>query len=141
MQINSQQNIPVIHYTVHVHVLSVVQYCYHVVKLLFSITVLHIMYNVYCIIQAILLEFSRSVISGLLGFTIDQDGAVVKVDGLAKMRGLQKGARVLQVEDKLVCCCTHQEIVDLLHDKHRVIVKAYVIPPVQHSERYMYIHV
>ena len=82
-----------------------------------------------------MLEFSRSVISGLLGFTIDQDGAVVKVDGLAKMRGLQKGARVLQVEDKLVSTHTHQEIVGLLHNKHQTLVRAYVIPPVQRNDR------
>ncbi len=88
-------------------------------------------------IQAILLEFSRSVISGLLGFTIDQDGAVVRVDGLAKMRGLQKGARVLQVEDKLICSHNHQAIVSLLHNKHQTILRAYVIPPVQRIDRYV----
>ena len=85
--------------------------------------------------QAILLEFGRSVISGLLGFTIDQDGSVVRVDGLAKMRGLQRGARVLQVEDKLVCCHSHQEIVELLHDKNRALVRAFVIPPSARIEK------
>jgi hypothetical protein len=85
--------------------------------------------------EAILLEFGRSVISGLLGFTIDQDGTVVKVDGLAKMRGLQRGARVLQVEDKLICSNTPQEIADLLLDRNRATVKAFVIPPTPKMER------
>ena len=81
------------------------------------------------------MEFGRSVISGLLGFTIDQDGTVVKVDGLAKMRGLQRGARVLQVEDKLVCANSSQVIANLLLDRNRSIVKAFVIPPVTKKER------
>lgn len=87
------------------------------------------------LMQAILLEFGRSVISGLLGFTIDQNGTVVKVDGLAKMRGLQRGAQVLQVEDKLVCCNEAEDIADLLHDKNRGVVRAFVVPPSQKKDK------
>lgn len=59
----------------------------------------------------------------------------MRVDGLAKMRGLQKGAQVLQVEDKLVCCNRPEDIADLLHDKNRAVVRAFVIPPAPRSDR------
>ena len=51
------------------------------------------------------------------------------------MRGLQRGARVLQVEDKLICCNLPHEIENLLHDKNRSIVRAFVIPPIPKVER------
>lgn len=86
-------------------------------------------------LQAFLVEFSRSKISGLLGFTIDQDGAVVKVDGLARTTGLQKGARVLQVEDRLVSCHPHNDIIALLQDRTRHYVKTFVIPPLPKLNR------
>lgn len=59
----------------------------------------------------------------------------MRVDGLAKMRGLQKGAQVLQVEDKLVCCNRPEDIADLLLDKNRAVVRAFVIPPAPRSDR------
>ena len=74
------------------------------------------------------MEFHRSSV-GLLGFAISEVGVVEKVDGLAKNSGLQAYSRMLQVEDKLVCCHTHKQITDLLTAKERPIVRAYVIPP------------
>ena len=75
----------------------------------------------------------------MLGFTIDQDGAVVKVDGLARTTGLQKGARVLQVEDKLIAYNPQTEIVKLLQDRSRHTVRTFVIPPLPRFNRYMYV--
>jgi hypothetical protein len=46
--------------------------------------------------QAILMEFRRSS-TGFLGFTIDEAGVVQRVDGLAKISGLQSNSRLLQV--------------------------------------------
>jgi len=74
------------------------------------------------------MEFHRSSV-GLLGFTISELGVVEKVDGLAKNSGLQAYSRMLQVEDKLVCCHTHKQITDLLTAKDKSVVRAYVIPP------------
>lgn len=82
-----------------------------------------------------MVEFARSRMSGLLGFTIDQDGAVVKVDGLARTTGLQKGARVLQVEDKLIAYHPQNDIVNLLHDKYRLTIRTFVIPPIPKFQR------
>ena len=87
------------------------------------------------------MEFARSRMSGLLGFTIDQDGAVVKVDGLARTTGLQKGARVLQVEDKLIAYHPQTEIVKLLQDKNRHTVRTFVIPPLPKFHRYTNYHI
>ena len=56
------------------------------------------------------MEFARSRMSGLLGFTIDQDGTVVKVDGLARTTGLQRGARVLQVETNSLTTYNHIDL-------------------------------
>ena len=42
------------------------------------------------------MDFRRST-AGLLGFTIDEAGVVQRVDGLAKISGLQSNSRLLQV--------------------------------------------
>ena len=81
------------------------------------------------------MEFARSRMSGLLGFTIDQDGTVVKVDGLARTTGLQRGARVLQVEDKLIAYNPQNDIVNLLQDKYRLTIRTFVIPPIPKFSR------
>ncbi len=74
------------------------------------------------------MEFLRSPI-GFLGFTISEVGMVEKVDGLAKNSGLQVHSRMLQVEDKLLCCHTHKQVTDLLTAREKPVVRAYVIPP------------
>ena len=74
------------------------------------------------------MEFRRGPF-GFLGFTISEAGVVEKVDGQAKNSGLQAQSRLLQVEDKLLCCHTHKQITDLLTCKEKTFVRAYVIPP------------
>lgn len=78
--------------------------------------------------EATLMEFQRSS-NGLLGFGINEAGVVHKVDGLAKSSGLQTKSRLLQVEDRLLSCHSHSQIMELLLDKRKLTVKAYVVPP------------
>lgn len=89
--------------------------------------------------QATLMEFHRAS-NGLLGFSIDEAGVVVKVDGLAKSIGLQKDSCLLQVEDRLLCSHSHMQITELLTDKKRGTVHAYVVPPLPSTTRYVPVH-
>ena len=82
------------------------------------------------------MDFQRAS-NGLLGFSINEAGVVKKVDGLAKSIGLQKDSCILQVEDRLLCAHTHTQITELLTDRRRVTVRAFVVPPSPAAARYM----
>jgi hypothetical protein len=84
--------------------------------------------------EATLMEFQRTQ-GVLLGFSINEVCEVLRVSGQAKQIGLQIKARILQVEDKLVCNHKHSQIIDILTDRKKTNMKAFVIPPVPQTQR------